>query len=634
MKTIALFFITLFSVGLNNYSIAQVDDKINFDSLLQKSDAVVLDEVVEVNIESESSAEYFISEKILIKNNKADKYCKVILSESHFREVYDIEAKILSVTGEEIKELDSDEIREAEFSPQAFYSGNNYKFFELSNTTYPFIFEYKYKSKISTLLFWPDWHPQSDIPTIKSSYKLTIDPKVKFRYYKKGITIEPSINHNESLDSYRWSLEKIPASLDEDYLSPEDETQTALYFVPQSFTTDNYTGNTESWDAFSNWYRSLAADRYTLPNEAKKEIKELVKDASDVKEKIKILYKYLQKKNRYVAIEMGLAGWQPQSATQVYTNRYGDCKDLSTFMVAMLNAIGIRAYPALALTKNKGNVNPDEPSYQFNHCIVMVPLENDSIWLECTSTYDDMGEMNYNIEDMYALVVGEKNGSLIKTPQKKSYQNKWHSNIDATIALGDLNFSTRIFVEGNTRDYLRYNMARSNSKDDVLFLTDLLGENYSNLNIEKYNLSDQEIEEQDFVLTLNGTYTKFLPSDGIRLFLNPSIFNRKTPEDLPKEEVSKRKYPVYFSYPYLNTDTVNITVPKNYTLEAKPTNQLIDNDLINYKTEYDLKNNKLFFVRTFELKKNYITLQEYPLFYETTKKIIELDKAKFVLKKN
>ena len=92
-----------------------------------------------------------------------------------------------------------------------------------------------------------------------------------------------------------------------------------------------------------------------------------------------------------------------------------------------------------------------------------------------------------------------------------------------------------------------------------MFLTDLLGENYSNLNIEKYNLSDQEIKEQDFVLTLNGTYTKFLPSDGIRLFLNPSIFNRKTPEDLPKEEVSKRKYPVYFSYPYLNTDTVNIT---------------------------------------------------------------------------
>ena len=152
MKTIALFFITLFSVGLNNYSIAQVDDKINFDSLLQKSDAVVLNEVIEVNIENESSAEYFVSEKILIKNNKADKYCKIILNESHFREVYDIEAKILSVTGEEIKELDSDEIREAEFSPQAFYSGNNYKFFELSNTTYPFIFEYKYKSKISTLL--------------------------------------------------------------------------------------------------------------------------------------------------------------------------------------------------------------------------------------------------------------------------------------------------------------------------------------------------------------------------------------------------------------------------------------------------------------------------------------------------
>jgi hypothetical protein len=263
-----------------------------------------------------------------------------------------------------------------------------------------------------------------------------------------------------------------------------------------------------------------------------------------------------------------------------------------------------------------------------------VPLEKDTMWLECTSTYDDMGELGYNTEDIYTLVVDEKNGTLIKTPIKKSFQNKWISNTEASISLGDLNFSTEITVEGNQKDYIRGNLVSLNSKDDVSFLINLLDENYSNLNIKMYNVSDQSVEGIDYNVTLEGTYKKFLPSEGARLFINPSIFKRKSADDLPKENISKRQYPVYFAYPYLNIDTVNINVPRNYIVEAKPADQMVDNELISYTTKYDVINNQLFFVRSFELKKNYIPLKDYPLFYETTKKIIEFDKAKFVLKKN
>jgi hypothetical protein len=303
-------------------------------------------------------------------------------------------------------------------------------------------------------------------------------------------------------------------------------------------------------------------------------------------------------------------------------------------MVAILAAININSYPALALTRNGGVVNTMYPSNQFNHCIVCVPLEKDTVWLECTAAYDEMGELGYNIEDIYTLVIDGQNGKMVKTPIKKSYQNKWISNTKAALLLGDLSFTTEITVEGNQKDYLRYNLAKSNSKDDVLFLTDLLNENYSNLNIKMYNLSDQNIDSIDYTITLEGTYNKFLPVDGTRLFFNPAIFNRKAADDLPKETIGKRSYPVYFSYPYLNVDTVKIAMPRNYTLEAKPSDQLIDNDLISYKTVFDLRDGSLFYVRSFELKKNYIPLNEYPLFYETVKKIIEMDKAKFVLKKN
>lgn len=617
----------------SNY-FAQTDIKINFDSLLQKSDAIVLDDQIEVNIEDNLGAKVFISKKILVKNKIGDKHCRITLSESHFLEVDDLEGRITDDEGNEIKELDSDDIREAEYSGDDFYNGKKYKFFEFTHTTYPFILEFKYRIDFKTLLLWPDWYPQDEIPTLHSSYKLNINPSVKFRKYAKSFSKEAFLTHTDEFDTYIWELTNIPSFTDEEFLPPSDRIQIALYFIPEKFSTDSYEGNTTSWNDYADWYRKLAAGRYELPNEAKNEIQDLVKDLPNKKEKIKSLYKYLQKKNRYVAIEMGLAGWQPQSAEQVYTNRYGDCKDLSTFMVAILDAAGIKSYPALTLTKNRGDVIPDFPSNQFNHCIVMVPMETDSIWLECTSSYDDAGEMYYTIEDMYALVVGDNFGKLIKTPQKKSFQNKWSSVTNASFKLDNLVFNSDLAFTGNQKDVVKNVFESSNNNDDKLFLTRMLSRNYSNLSLDVLKLSDNNVDANDFALNTKGVYKKIITNDAQRIFFNPAIFNRQTALDIPKENPSERKYPVYYKYPFLDVDSAFIDLPRQYTLEAKPQNQNIENDFVGYKSEFDLKDGRLFYYRSFERKKNRIELTEYPEFYNAMKQIIEFDKAKFVLKKN
>src|SRR5437899_895658 len=43
--------------------------------------------------------------------------------------------------------------------------------------------------------------------------------------------------------------------------------------------------------------------------------------------KIRALAAFVQKDIRYVAIEIGIGGYQPHSAQDIFANRYGDCKD-------------------------------------------------------------------------------------------------------------------------------------------------------------------------------------------------------------------------------------------------------------------------------------------------------------------
>lgn len=630
---ITYFLIPLLLLSIQHVK-AESDNNINFDSLLQKSDAVIMERKLNIEISDEKEAVYYIYSRILIKNEQAEKYCKFSLMESEFKEFDDISARILDTNGEPLKELESGDIEEVEYSAENFYNGTKYLLFQLTHNIYPYYIEYSYRVRINSLLLWPSWFPQSGIPVLYSEYILKIDPEIKFNFYSKGLEVEAETMHINSSDIYSWRLKNVLPVADEDYLPPEDEEQMCITFIPKDFETAGYKGSTENWNEFARWYRTLAEGHYNLPESATQEILDLIRNVTDTKEKIKILYKYLQTKNRYVAIEMGLAGWQPNSAANVFINRYGDCKDLSTFMIAILKIAGIESYPALACTRDNGVVNPDYPSNQFNHCIVFVPLEKDTIWLECTSPYSDMGEMNNNIEDIYTLVVDNTSGNLIKTPQKKSLHNKWISTINASLVFGDLNFNSKIIATGNQKSYLRTHFVVSDSKEDVEFLTSLLSENYSNLNIKYFNLSSSDISVNNYDVELQGTYLKFAPADGNRLFINPAIYNRKSADEMPKEEISKRKFPVFFSFPYQNIDTVIITFPGKYKVESKPSNQQIENDIVNYTSEFDIKDGRLFYVRLFELKKNFIELKNYPLFYETIKKIIEFDKAKFVLKKN
>lgn len=93
----------------------------------------------------------------------------------------------------------------------------------------------------------------------------------------------------------------------------------------------------------------------------------MISESMNDREKIQRLYSFLQNHTRYVAIELGLSNWQPQSAQSVFDNHYGDCKDLTTLMVAMLREVGVKAYPASILTRDHGLLIKEFPANQFNH---------------------------------------------------------------------------------------------------------------------------------------------------------------------------------------------------------------------------------------------------------------------------
>ncbi len=146
------------------------------------------------------------------------------------------------------------------------------------------------------------------------------------------------------------------------------------------FKMDDYEGDMTSWKNLGIWYNSLHKGLDQLPEDRKAFLKDLVKDAKDDREKVRIIYNYLQKNFRYVSIQLGIGGWKSLPANFTDQKKYGDCKGLSNYMYAALKAVGIKSYPALINAQyNKEPLDPSFPMSGFNHVILCVPQPKDSI---------------------------------------------------------------------------------------------------------------------------------------------------------------------------------------------------------------------------------------------------------------
>ena len=134
---------------------------------------------------------------------------------------------------------------------------------------------------------------------------------------------------------------------------------------------DGQLGGFRSWQEIGTWYLGLTLDRREASAEIKQKVKELTASAPTVLGKMQALAKFVQADIRYVAIELGIGGQQPHSATEVFTHRYGDCKDKVTLLSSMLEEIGVDSYYVIINTQRgsitatrrriSGSITPSSP---------------------------------------------------------------------------------------------------------------------------------------------------------------------------------------------------------------------------------------------------------------------------------
>ena len=220
------------------------------------------------------------------------------------------------------------------------------------------------------------WRFQQEIPVREARYSLQLPQG--WEYKATWLNAPEAAVAAGPGNTWSWTVSNLKALRHEDSMPPRRGIagQMIVNFLPPPGTEG--ASKFSDWNAIGNWYNGLLRDRLDPSPELKQKVAELTSASPTLFGKMAALAQYAQRDVRYVAIELGIGGWQPHPAAEVLQHRYGDCKDKVTLMRTMLREINVESYH-LVINTTRGSITPAMPGHMggFNHAIVAIRLPAD-----------------------------------------------------------------------------------------------------------------------------------------------------------------------------------------------------------------------------------------------------------------
>ena len=347
-------------------------------------------------------------------------------------------------------------------------------------------------------------------------------------------------------------------------------------------------------------------------------------------EKVKKLYEYLQSKTRYVSIQLGIGGYQPFEASVVDEVGYGDCKALTNYMKTLLKSAGILSY--YTLVKSGSSALPilkDFPSNQFNHVILCVPMDNDSIWLECTNQEIPFGYLGSFTSDREVLLIKENGSEIIRTPAYPLEENKQIRKAEVTLdENGNGNVQVETVYSGlqfeNVRPILQ---ARHEEQKKAIYQkTDI-----PTFDLNEFSYAVEKNSIPKATEKLNLSLRNYANVSGKRLFFSPNLMNKNS--FVPPKNAG-RKNPIVRKTPYVDIDTISFKLPETMHPEYLPEPQSISSPFGTYEASYQVEQGALIYTRKITINKGEFPASEYEAWLNFYQEINKADHTKVVLRKS
>ncbi|HZQ95535.1 MAG TPA: DUF3857 and transglutaminase domain-containing protein [Candidatus Sulfotelmatobacter sp.] len=475
---------------------------------------------------------------------------------------------------------------------------------------------YEYEQEEQPMVLQNVWIVQREIPGRELHFSLQLPAGWE---YKASWINYPEIKPAQAGNTWEWIVSDVKGIRSEQQMPPIVGVagQMVVSFFPPGGAALNGFG---SWLEMGKWYSNLTTGRRDASPEIISHIKTLTASSQTTLQKIKALAQFVQHDVRYVAIELGIGGWQPHTAADVFSHHYGDCKDKATLLSSMLKQVGVESF-YVVINAERGSVTPQTPASvgAFNHAILAIQLPPNTsdpsllakvehprygtlLYFDPTNELTPFGEIGGYLQQNYGLLVTADGGELVELPSQPPAMNsilragKLTLEPSGTLK-GEIN-ETRMGDRASSERWRLRTVAKSSDK--IKPIEDLLAGSLSLFRITKANIINLDQTELPFGFQYTFEAVGYAKNAGGLLLVRPRVLGVKTSAIMETRE--PRQFPIEFDGPVRDTDTFEITIPAGFAVDDVPPPVDADYGFASYHARTEVNGNLIRYSRTFEVK--------------------------------
>jgi hypothetical protein len=482
---------------------------------------------------------------------------------------------------------------------------------------------YEYEQRSHPYLTEKTWFFQSDLPRLNQSFTLELPPGFTHGTVWAHTREVPAINLEH--ERWRWEMKETPPiDLAHVMLRPDAPSLEGRMTV--HYAGPGITAPTEgSWQSIGQWYQNLSRDRLVATPEIAAKAKELAGDKTDFYDKTEAIAEFVQKQVRYFVIEMGIGGYQPHYAGDIFRNRYGDCKDKATLLTSMLSTVGVHG--ALVMVDDRrGVVDPDAPSIVGDHMIAAIEIpkgytssklrsvvtaKTGRQYLIFDPTWEKtaFGQLEHNLQGGYGVLMEGSESQVIQFPVLPPDLNtirrtaKFQLQPDGSLKG---NITEKRF--GDVSEEHRYLYTMGDAKQQTQYLDRLLGQDFTSFTVSDFKVQNAEALNKDLTTSYSLTADRFGKSMGPLLMIRPRVLGS---EDLEADHKKRHDVPINLHETMLAQDDYSIELPPGYAIDEIPDPVKLDLGFASYESSSNVKDNILHYTRTYIVREVTLPADKY-----------------------
>lgn len=432
-------------------------------------------------------------------------------------------------------------------------------------------YEYTIKEKKGSEGLYQNIKIRSGVELLEASASIALPTGWSLQYYSRNLD---DVSYSVSEENvHTWSIARQPYYPDEPFM-PDDMSLTRYIFVnchiPEESTKEQFS----TWQSVAQW----AAAKYetqAIPDDRLRPLAaNLTVKATTVNEKLRLIAEYVRDEIRYVAVELGEGRFQPRLASQTCSNKYGDCKDKSTLMCALLKAIHIPSCPVLINAGRPFDTVMTSP-YQFNHVIIAIPesalndpaqfagaIKDGWLYFDPTAQTSPLGYLPHALYGGYCLHIDTESLGLQRMPDANPDDYRRDYRAEATLySDNSIGATVRIVDRKKRAGQLTYTFKNSGVDELIKDWREHLGRSISNLDITNFT-TGSDADSAWIAFSITGK--QYVEASGdLKMIKADFIFPDRKSEMKKKVE---RHYPINFGDASTYTSEIIWTLPDGWII--------------------------------------------------------------------